>query len=55
MTPFNASLFLESGNHIIDVVAENEQGEFGFASLVVQVDGEGPMVGIQTPRDREVG
>ena len=50
---FVATVPLSRGNQVLHVVAQDDLGQVGFASRVVLVDGDGPMVGIQSPADRQ--
>jgi RHS repeat-associated protein len=50
---FSANITLAGGNQTIDAVAEDDGGLMGFASRVVRVDDEGPMITIHAPRHRQ--
>ena len=43
------TLPLDTGNHTLAVIAEDDVGEFGVAEGIVRVDGEGPQIDIQAP------
>lgn len=47
---FNATLALENGTHVFTVIAEDDTGTIGTVIQMVQVDGEGPMIGISSPK-----
>ncbi len=44
-----ATISLTDGTGLIAVMAEDDAGATAFAGQLVQVDGEGPMIGIQAP------
>ncbi len=47
---FSATVPLENGNQILHAAVKDDGGEFGFASRLVQVDGDGPEIEISAPR-----
>jgi RHS repeat-associated protein/uncharacterized repeat protein (TIGR01451 family) len=50
---FEATISLPGGNQTINAVATDALGAVGTASRVVGVDGEGPMIEVHAPRDRQ--
>ncbi len=50
---FQATITLMDGNQTIHVTAVDDVGATSIASRVVSVDGEGPIVEINEPRDRQ--
>lgn len=50
---FSVVVPVESGNQVINAVAEDDLGAFGFDSVVVRVEGDGPMIAIHTPADHQ--
>ncbi len=46
---FTATISLTDGTGLIAVMAEDDGGDTAFAGQLVQVDGEGPIIGIQAP------
>lgn len=52
-TTFTATVPLVSGNQALNIVAEDELGQKGLTSRVVGMDGDGPMIQINTPKHRQ--
>ncbi|MCP5097172.1 MAG: hypothetical protein GY943_16620, partial [Chloroflexi bacterium] len=50
---FSVQLPVESGNFVLDVIAEDEIGQFEIASRVVMADQSGPLIKIEVPANRQ--